>query len=116
VLADTLCRSLFGQQVMDGDIANPSLFVDGRGHTVVDEPREDIADSGLSRLVPPIPGDDTAVDNAAHARDFAQHIRIHDMAGGCAHDGEQLAGFEGISRGGGDVRVDIANGYRQAGR
>ena len=81
----------------------------GRGHAVVDEPAEDVADAGLTGLVAEQAGGDAAVDDAAHARNLGECVAVHDMAGRGAHDRDHLAGLDRLCGGGGDMRVDIAD-------
>ena len=75
-----------------------------------DEPPEDVPDAALPGLIAPQPGDDAAVDDATHARHLVQRISIHHVARRGTHDGDHLAGLDGVRRGGGDVRVDVADG------
>ncbi len=79
------------------------------GDLVLDVPGEDVADAGLAGLVAPEPVDDAAVDDAAHAGDLGEVLAVHDVAGAGAHDREHLAGLDGLGRGSGDVRVDVAD-------
>lgn len=63
-------------------------------------------------FVPPQPGHDPAVDDAAHAGDLAQVGAVDDVARRGAHDRDELPGFDGPRGGGGDVRVDVPDGDR----
>src|SRR3954468_15574098 len=68
VLADALLSGELAQVAVDVDAALARRVVVARRHAVVDEPAEDVAHAALPRLVAPQPGDDPAVDDAAHAR------------------------------------------------
>ena len=65
------------------------------GTPYLGEPAEDVADTALAGLIAPEPVHDPAVHHAAHAGDFAQLGAVHDVAGGGAHDGHELAGLHG---------------------
>ena len=84
------------------------------GTWLLDEPREDVADAALPRLVPPQPRHDPAVDDAAHAGHLAQLGAVHHVAGGRAHDRDEPAGLDRLRGGRGDVRVDVADRDRDA--
>ena len=85
------------------------LVVFGRD-AVLGEPAEDVAHAALAGLVAPEPVHDSAVHHTAHAGHFAQLGSVHDVAGGGAHDGHELARLHGPGGRGGDVGVDIADG------
>jgi hypothetical protein len=77
---------------------------------VVDEPPEDVADATLAGLVAPEPGDDAAIDDAAHARHVVQRVAVHHVAGRGAHDRDHLAGFDRSCCRRSDMGVDVADG------
>ncbi len=77
-------------------------------------PGEDVADGTLTRLVAIGAGDDAVLDHAADARDVCEGGAVDDVAGGGAHEGEELAVLDGPSGRWGHVRVDIAGGHRDA--
>ena len=86
----------------------------GRRHRVLGEPGEDVADAALACLISPAPGDDAAVNHAAHARHLGQFRAVHHVAGGGAHDRDHLAGLGSGGGRRGDVRVDVAGRHRDA--
>ncbi len=114
VAADRLVGRLAGEQLMDVLAEFGRLReVVGR-YALAGPPREDVADRALAGLVAVAAGDDAAVDHAADPGDVRQGGSVDDVAGGGAHDGEELAVLDGLGRWGGDVRVYVAGGHRDA--
>ncbi len=81
----------------------------------VGDPGEAVPDAGLAGLVAVEPGHDPVAHHAAHAGHLDQPLAAHHVAGGGAHDHQHLAGLDGLGRGGGDVRVDVAHRHRDPG-
>ena len=114
VRAHRLLGRLLGEQL----VHRPALLVrqlgDLAGDGVVDEPAEDVADAALAGLVAPQPLDDAAVDHPAHARDLGELVGRHHVTGGRAHDRDHLAGVDRLGGRRGGVRVEVADGDRDA--
>src|SRR6185312_16445311 len=107
--ADRLILREFGEVFVDAEAAALRLLVVTAGHLVLHVPGEDVADSGLAGLVAVETRDDASVDHAAHAGNLLQHVAVHHVTGGGAHDGEHLAGLDRARRGCRDVGVDVAD-------
>ena len=119
VAADRLVADQLGEVLVHAQPGILRGLVAARRNLVGDVPGEDVADAGLAGLIAVEPGDDAAVDDAAHAGDFGEVVGIHHLAGRGAHDRDHLAGLDRLGGGGGDVGVDVADGhgdaFRQAG-
>jgi hypothetical protein len=110
VLADRLPGGQVRQVLVDALSCLGGGLVVFRRDAVLGEPAEDVAHTGLAGLVAPEPVDDATVHHAAHARDLMKFGAVHDVAGGGAHDGHELARLHGLRCRRGDVRVHVADG------
>ena len=114
VLADGLLLREFGEVLVDAQaLVLGGLVVFGRD-AVLGEPAEDVAHSGLACFVTPQAVHDAAVHYSAHARDFAEDVAVHDVAGGGAHDRDELSGFHSVRGRCADVGVHVAHGHGDA--
>ncbi len=111
VLADGLLFCEFGEVFVDAKaLIFGGLVVFRRDPPVLGEPTENVANSGLACFVaPPQAVHDAAVDDSAHAGDFAENVPpVHYVAGGSAHDRYELSWFNSVRGRRADVGVHIA--------
>src|SRR5665213_1561876 len=109
MLANALLSSERTQVLVDALTVGLSNLPRLRSDNPVGEPSVDITDTALTRLVAEEALDDAAIDDATHPGHLRERRIADDVTRRRPHDGDELAGSDGLRGRSGDVRVDVAD-------